>query len=610
MNNGTLEKHAMSNGTEGGVVHLLRLTRTQCHASVAFVALRNESGEVEITAVPSADDGAEWTLETLQGIVRQTLEDPLIGEGRAVIRVSEVFRRYWPGERQYTRMAVAPLNSVTEPERPWGLLCALDPISGQFSEAQLDMLGRLAIRLMNHLRARKKVMEDLLVPEAPAAAPGEGAESKEGAEAARAGETEKAAGFESGAEPGVVASAIGELYAAMPTAGEEESERGEQTPAVESEAVIGSAWGVGDVPEAETEAGGEAWVASELEVELEVFPPVEAVETEPAATEPTEAERSAGFGYEAVETETGGLGLEPIAEVEPAPAEGVSTEWTSADWSGAETEPAIAGEAAVIEEWTAEQETPKTVATESAATEPAATETEEVVVETVTEATHVGYVEPQAAYEQGFSTESVFAPAPAPEETAFEAAQAETAMVTEEEEAITVAESEYATVPSGEPEAASSNESEEPVQAPVETVAPAQLRLSEFVERIDEAIEQFAAASRPGAVLLVELPTEDEIDGATAAEVGDAGAKLLEVSRHDDLVLRIGSGVLAVIMQLRPGQTNVSPIKERLVAAASSGAATHGRQLAIRSSLVQIAPDQRRSGEDVVFAAVRQLGAA
>ena len=566
MNNGTLEKHAMSNGTEGGVVHLLRLTRTQCHASVAFVALRNESGEVEITAVPSADDGAEWTLDTLQGIVRQTLEDPLIGEGRAVIRVSEVFRRYWPGERQYTRMAVAPLNSVTEPERPWGLLCALDPISGQFSEAQLDMLGRLAIRLMNHLRARKKVMEDLLVSEAPTAAPVEG---EEGAPSALPGaaepapQTDERAGLEPGPEPEVVATAIGELYGAIPTGpgGEvEETPAAEEAPALESEAVIGSAWGLGE-------------------------------ESEPAAA----------FGYEQVEAEAGAVPAEPGAAPEQVFGEEVAADWEIAGSAGTETEPATAGEEAVVEEWTAEQTTPETVATESAATEPAAIETEEVVVETMTEATQVGYGEPQSAYGYGMA-ESVFAPAP--EETDFEAPEADTSVVTE------VAETEYAAVPAGEAEAASTNESEEPVQATVETGAPAQLRLSEFVERIDEAIEQFAAASRPGAVLLVELPTEDEIEGATAAEVSEAGAKLLEVSRHDDLVLRIGSGVLAVIMQLRPGTTNVSPIEERLVAAASTGAAVHGRQLAIRSSLVQIAPDHRRTGEDVVFAAVRQLGAA
>lgn len=165
--NGTLERIAMTNGTEGGVLHLLRLTRTQCHAWVAFVALRREDGTIDITAVPGPDDeGSEWTHETLEGIVRQTLEDPLIGEGRAVIRVSEVFRRYWPGERQYTRMAVAPLNDVAEPGRPWGLLCALDPVDGQFSEGQLDMLGRLAVRFLNHLRVRRQFVDDAAASEA------------------------------------------------------------------------------------------------------------------------------------------------------------------------------------------------------------------------------------------------------------------------------------------------------------------------------------------------------------------------------------------------------------------------------------------------------------
>jgi hypothetical protein len=159
---GTWEKDAMTNGTEGGVLHLLRLTRTQCHAWVAFLALRRDDGTIEVSAVPGSDgESSEWTLETLRGIAEKTFEDPLIGEGRAVIRVSEVFRRFWPGERQYTRMAVAPLNDVADSSGPWGLLCALDPVDGQFSEAQLDMLGRLAIRFINHLRVRRQFIEDV-----------------------------------------------------------------------------------------------------------------------------------------------------------------------------------------------------------------------------------------------------------------------------------------------------------------------------------------------------------------------------------------------------------------------------------------------------------------
>lgn len=170
MEYGTLENDVVTNGFDGGVLHLLRVTRAQCHASVAFAALRKEDGSLDITSLPSAEEGSDWPSSTLEGIVRQTLEDPLIGDSKAVIRVSDVFRRLWHGERVHTRMAVAPLNDETNGEEPFGLLCALGPAGGQFSEADLDMLGRLALRFMNQVRARRQIMQGSALAEAEAAA--------------------------------------------------------------------------------------------------------------------------------------------------------------------------------------------------------------------------------------------------------------------------------------------------------------------------------------------------------------------------------------------------------------------------------------------------------
>lgn len=162
------ERTSRSRAMEAGLLHLLRFARAQCHATVAFVALSGEEG-IEVLAVPALDDGSEWTLPALELLARQTIEDPALGDGTAVIRVSEVLRRYWPGDRQFARMAVAPLK---EPGAavPSGLLCILDPLSGQFSDSNLEMLRHLSTRVVNHLRARR-LMSDLREERAATAAP-------------------------------------------------------------------------------------------------------------------------------------------------------------------------------------------------------------------------------------------------------------------------------------------------------------------------------------------------------------------------------------------------------------------------------------------------------
>lgn len=472
------------NGTGGGVLHLLRLTRTQCNASIAFVALRSESGTIDLTVVPSVDEGSEWTLDTLHGIVRQTLEDPLIGEGRAVIRVSEVFRRYWPGERQYTRMAVAPLNDVTDPQHPWGLLCALDPVSGQFDEAQLDMLGLLAIRFMNHLRARKKVMEELQAgsPESPAGAAPVGAPADL-----------QAPGAAEAAAAGAESPAGDELLTASPLRSESEGELAEGG-AAQGAAVPPSA---GEQEAATTEAARQDEAAR-------------------SATAAQGAEAAAGVGADEGGMVGGGTGEALSADVaEGAMSESNYEEWTVYDYSAG----AQVGGA-----------TPPT--------------------------------EPGAAPAAGGFT------------PAGEAGQTEQA-------------------------------------AGVAGGAPEHLRLGELVERLDTTLRGVEESKRPGALLLVELPTAvDEGSAATDEEIASACSSVSDVSRHDDSVVRVGTGMIAVTLTLRPGPTDLSRIKERLGGAASSGLAVHGRQLQVRSALVRMEPGLKLSGEDLVFAAVRQLGTA
>lgn len=266
----TLENDVVTNGFDGGVLHLLRVTRAQCHASVAFAALRKEDGSLDITSLPSAEEGSDWPSSTLEGIVRQTLEDPLIGDSKAVIRVSDVFRRLWHGERVHTRMAVAPLNDEAQGDEPWGLLCALGPAGGQFSEADLDMLGRLALRFMNQVRARRQIMRDRTLADS------EAVEQEEPSEAAPPIEPDT--WFTTGEEPTTIEEAAASSNSEEETVEPTGTDGEESTIAAETEQLLGSASLPSDV---ETEPEMES---TSLFEEEEFAEPL--VEAGPTAVEP------------------------------------------------------------------------------------------------------------------------------------------------------------------------------------------------------------------------------------------------------------------------------------------------------------------------------------
>jgi hypothetical protein len=495
MKHGTLEKSQMTNGSGGGVLHLLRLTRTQCNAAVAFVALRNESGTIDLTVVPSVDEGSEWTLDTLHGIVRQTLEDPLIGEGRAVIRVSEVFRRYWPGERQYTRMAVAPLNDVTDPQHPWGLLCALDPVSGQFDEAQLDMLGLLAVRFMNHLRAKKKVLQELPATEAESA-------------------------------PEVTGETATEDLGA-----------GADLPApelIEPGASSGLEEGRGVEPEFATTGDGEAEGGAAEEAASAFAASLEGAETEAAEEGTAVVPEAPTFSAEAADE-----GAAASADVPSDVSAGEADEGEAFPAAVATGDGALTG--------TAGAETPA--------------ESEDLSASAAEQEMPDGEKEERTMYDYSSGATSTMT---ASSESGASGASLET------------------------------------------------LRLAEFVERIDGKLGELRGSGRPGALLMIDLSSTDEDSAPTANEdeMGGAFASLAEISRHDDSVIRVGTGMIAVMMVLRPGSSDVARIKERLSGAAGDGASGKGRQSPVRSAIVRMDPEKTQSGEDLVFAAVRQLGAA
>ncbi len=609
--NGMLERTEMTNGTEGGVLHLLRLTRTQCHAWVAFVALRADDGSIEITAVPGAEDeSADWPLETLQGIVRQTLEDPLIGEGRAVIRVSEVFRRYWPGERQYTRMAVAPLNDVAAPGRPWGLLCALDPVDGQFSEPQLDMLGRLAVRFINHLRARRQFVDDASVSDAllsealgdeqveraRAAVPAPEATGTivvegeplpdEGIlriERAATWLTGQADPVPSGEAPWVVTEP--EAVVTEPE-GLVEERMGEELaqPAPEAPAV-GAFW-----REAFTGAGETAESADE-EVEVVFGDAFQVATSAPIAEQPAPWAPGSGFPAEepfgfAASAPFGAEAAVPFEAAGGTPFAAPETELAAPETELAEV--AEAGTFAEAPSWTVAEAVAPVEATievpvvhEPVVHEPAA---------------HVQRTTPLGGADALDAEEHAEGAVPAEIEPAeIEPVGGEP--VVADAEAVSA-------------EAGASEEAPVSAEAPAEVprvdegfVPVRKVRLSELVDELESTLGRLRSMQRNGAMFLVELPTELR---SPTQPLQAAADRLAEATRSSDLVLAVGGDMVAVVMELGPRPAQPEAIRERLISAsAGEGGATGD----LRASTVGLEPQGSLSAESLVLNAVRQLGA-
>ena len=594
----------MTNGTEGGVLHLLRLTRTQCHAWVAFVALRADDGSIEITAVPGAEDeSADWPLETLQGIVRQTLEDPLIGEGRAVIRVSEVFRRYWPGERQYTRMAVAPLNDVAAPGRPWGLLCALDPVDGQFSEPQLDMLGRLAVRFINHLRARRQFVDDASVSDAllsealgdeqveraRAAVPAPEATGTivvegeplpdEGIlriERAATWLTGQADPVPSGEAPWVVTEP--EAVVTEPE-GLVEERMGEELaqPAPEAPAV-GAFW-----REAFTGAGETAESADE-EVEVVFGDAFQVATSAPIAEQP--APWAPGSGFPAEEP-FGFAATAPFGAEAAVPFEAAG----GTPFAAPETELAEVAEAGTF------AEAPSWTAAEAVAPVEATIEVPLVHEPVVHEpAAHVQRTTPLGGADALDAEEHAEGAVPAEIEPAeIEPVGGEP--VVADAEAVSA-------------EAGASEEAPVSAEAPAEAprvdegfVPVRKVRLSELVDELESTLGRLRSMQRNGAMFLVELPTELR---SPTQPLQAAADRLAEATRSSDLVLAVGGDMVAVVMELGPRPAQPEAIRERLISAsAGEGGATGD----LRASTVGLEPQGSLSAESLVLNAVRQLGA-
>ncbi len=155
-----MESVTMEKSSHGGVVNLLRMAKTQCGAGIAFAALRKSDGHFAIATFPGLAIDSAWDIEAIDELVRQAWADPHLSGGKVLVRSGRVVAGRWPEEGGPVKLAVAPLSDFGSLDRPWGLLCVADPVSGQFGQEHLDLLGTMAVRLTSYLRARQEVLDE------------------------------------------------------------------------------------------------------------------------------------------------------------------------------------------------------------------------------------------------------------------------------------------------------------------------------------------------------------------------------------------------------------------------------------------------------------------
>ncbi len=128
------------------VENLLRVARSEAAAGTAFVALAGDGSPPQIVTVPTLAPGPEsLSSDDLAELVRQAAADPEFREARAFVRSVQMGRP--------RTLVVAPLGDgsghsmigiVAEPDR-------------QFGPEQLEVLERLAERLLRHLHVVRQL---------------------------------------------------------------------------------------------------------------------------------------------------------------------------------------------------------------------------------------------------------------------------------------------------------------------------------------------------------------------------------------------------------------------------------------------------------------------
>ncbi len=123
------------------IANLLRLARTECRATVAFVVVATDGGQPEMLRVPAQGPTPTPSDVALAELAERASLDPEFGHARTFVRTVQL-----PAARI---LAVAPVPGAG----PTGMLGVLGEDPSGFAPAQLGLLDRLADRVARHVKA-------------------------------------------------------------------------------------------------------------------------------------------------------------------------------------------------------------------------------------------------------------------------------------------------------------------------------------------------------------------------------------------------------------------------------------------------------------------------
>jgi len=153
----------------GGTINLLRMARTECRSSVAFVALA-DGDETYATAVyPSVAEDDSLGPDQVDDLVRQLWQDPRLREGKALVKTVQLGDLPTQGPARRLGVAAVPLR--TDTGDPLGVVGIADPESKVFGMAELQLLSRLSQRLASYVSARQEMRRQLAPGARPPAGP-------------------------------------------------------------------------------------------------------------------------------------------------------------------------------------------------------------------------------------------------------------------------------------------------------------------------------------------------------------------------------------------------------------------------------------------------------
>ncbi len=126
----------------GGVIGILRTLKVECLTSLTCLALRESDGTFSIATFPLGGAVPPWSLERIERVLEEIWADPTLDSGNVMIRASRRTNGNSAGPQ--LRIASAALRWSDDSAPPWGLVCLLDPLSGNFDQDQCDHLARSA----------------------------------------------------------------------------------------------------------------------------------------------------------------------------------------------------------------------------------------------------------------------------------------------------------------------------------------------------------------------------------------------------------------------------------------------------------------------------------